>query len=49
VGAELLELDVISSVAFLPVKAADKFIVGYPRSIAITLSKMQDQELLTFP
>jgi hypothetical protein len=49
VGAELSELDAISSVAFLPLKAADKFIVGYPRSIAITLSKMQDQESLTLP
>jgi len=27
--------------------AADKFIVGYLRSIAVRLSKMQDQKLLT--
>ena len=46
-GAQLYEADAISSLAFLPLKAAGKFIVGYLRSIAIRLSKMQDQELLT--
>ena len=30
----------------MPIKAADTFIVGYLRSISVTLSKMQDQKSL---
>jgi len=37
----------ISSLAFLPLKAANKLIVGILRSIDVRLSKMQDQKLLT--
>ena len=36
----------ILSIPFLPLKAADKFNVGYVRSSAGRLSKMQDQKLL---
>jgi hypothetical protein len=36
----------ISSLAVLPLKAADKFIVGYLRSVAVRLSKMQDHKSL---
>jgi hypothetical protein len=32
---------------FLPLKAADKLIVGILHSIAVRLSKMQDQKFLT--
>jgi hypothetical protein len=46
VGAQLYALDAISSPAFLPFKAADKFIVGYLRSIAVKLSKMHNEKLL---
>jgi hypothetical protein len=36
----------MSSLAFLPLKAANRFIVGILRTIAIGLSKMHDQGLL---
>jgi hypothetical protein len=38
----------ISSPGFLSIKAAEKFIVGYLRSVADGLFKMQDLETLTF-
>jgi hypothetical protein len=47
VGAALSEPDVLSATQILPLKAADKFIVGYVHSIAIRLSKMQDEKSLT--
>jgi len=37
---------VISALALLPTKAADEWIVGYRSSVALGLSKMQDQKLL---
>jgi hypothetical protein len=40
-------VDAILSLAFLPLKAADKRIVRILRSIAVRFSKMQDQKLLT--
>jgi hypothetical protein len=40
-------VDAILSLAFLPLQAADKRIVRNLRSIAVRLSKMQDQKLLT--
>jgi len=46
VGAQLKEADAILSRAFLPIQAADGFIVGYLHSIAVGLSKMQDQNSL---
>ena len=46
VGTQLQEADAILSLAVLPIKPADGFIVGYLRSIAIRLSKMQDQKSL---
>ena len=36
----------ISSLALFPIKGADRLIVGYLHSIAVRLSKMQDQKLL---
>ena len=39
-GAELYEADVISSLAFLPIKAVDRIIVVYLREIPVRLSKM---------
>jgi hypothetical protein len=39
-GAKLSEADVISTIEFLPIKAADRFIVVSLRSILVTLSKM---------
>jgi len=46
VGAQLLEVDTISSLAFWPLIAADRLIVGLLWSIALILSKMQDQKSL---
>jgi len=37
----------ISSLTLLPLKAADKIVVGILRFIAVRLSEMQDQKLLT--
>jgi hypothetical protein len=47
VGAQLLKADAISSLAFLPINAADRFIVVYVGSIAGRLSKMPAQPSLT--
>jgi hypothetical protein len=47
VAAQLLEADVILPLSSLPLKAADKFIVGILPSNAIGLSKMEDHKLLT--
>jgi len=38
---------VIWSLAFLPIKTADRFIVGYLRSIAVRSAKMGDQKSFT--
>ena len=43
VGAQLWEADMISSLAFVPIKAADGIIVGYVHSFPARLTKMQDQ------
>ena len=37
----------IISLALLPLKAADEFIMGDPHSIAVRLSKMHNQKSLT--
>ena len=34
------------ALTFLPIEAADRFIVGYLHSIAVRSSKMQDQKSL---
>jgi len=47
VGAQLYEADAISSLASLPMNASYEFIVGYVRSIAVRLTKIPDQKLLT--
>jgi len=46
-GARWYEVDTISSLAFLPTKAADRFIVVYLRSIPVRLSKMLAHKSLT--
>jgi len=46
-GAQLYEADAISSVAFLPTKAADRYIVVYLRSIPVRLSMMPAHKSMT--
>jgi len=43
-GHAMVEADAISSQAFVPIMAADRFSVGYLRSIAVRLSNMQHQK-----
>jgi len=45
--ALLQEADAISTLTLLPIKAADRIIVVYLRSILVQLSKMPAQKLLT--
>ena len=47
VVAQLEEADAISTLAFLPILAGDKFIVVYLRSIPVILSKIPAQQSLT--
>jgi len=47
VGAQLYEGDAISSLTLLPIKGANRFIVGYLRSIPVRLSKMPAHKSLT--
>jgi len=46
-GAQVQEAETLSSLVFWPIKAADGLIMGYQCSIAVRLSNMQDQKLLT--
>jgi hypothetical protein len=46
VGAQLWDVGAISSWPFLPIKPADRFIVGFLRSIAVSLCNMWDQKSL---
>ena len=47
VGTQLEDADMISSLAFLPIITADRFIMGFLHSIPVRKSKMNDQKSLT--
>ena len=45
-GADLLEANAISSLAFLPIEGVDRIIVVYLRSIPVRLSKIAAHQSL---